>query len=197
MSVPNSSAGAIFKAAYIASKDPNLQAAYLIDDPVVRLNTMYALALKGIAIDVMIDVNGADPLLMHQFRQNVGLLWVPNALQPSLEVQLTGSQQPDPPFYPYDPAHPPVGAIITDTNPADYKAFPLPAAPVPADPAINPTPAAGDKLVGPAKTSTLFDLTPLARHKALTDGFVWTLEGDGHVYMFHASLMANIWQRLS
>lgn len=197
MSVPNSAAGVAFKAAYLASRDPAIRALFDIPDPVIRYQTAETLALKGLLIDREIDVGGADPLLEMLFRQADGMKWVPSLLQPNIQsAGLLPGETPNPPFVPYNADTEPAGGLLVSSNPADFK--PLPVPPPPPEPPPQPTsPQPGMKLVGPAKTLTLYDLTTQARTLTIEDNFVWMLEGDGHVYVFHSSLMARLWQRTS
>ena len=185
-----------FDAAYRASRDPRIQALYTIADPMTRYNTALGLALKGLAIDNEIDVRGADPYLEMLFRENDGITWVPNVLQPNVAPGvLPPGVTPNPPFVPYDPTNPPPGSLLVSTDPAKFPPWPVPPPPPPGQTPAVPMPKPGDVLVGPPKTPTMNDLTTLARTMDLPDGFTW--QQDGHTYLMHiVSFGVHIWERV-
>jgi hypothetical protein len=65
-------------------------------------------------------------------RQQYGYPWVPSALMPP--VQMAPGLPPLAGAAPYDPEHPPAGAILVSTNIADYPPY-NPPAPLPVPPA--------------------------------------------------------------
>jgi len=101
-----------------------------------RVSRGASLAAKGYTIDAPIMIYGWDPFLCMTERADMGLTWVPSALQPGLgmpgQYSEPGLNTPGT-LGPY-PATAPPGSIKVSTNLADYAPFdpPAPPAPVPA-----------------------------------------------------------------
>ena len=102
-------------------------------DSDTRMNRGVELAIKGFKIDVPIMLWGWDPYKVMKLRLEYGYTWVPNALQPPVQMApgLSGSGIN---LVPYDPKNPPGGAIKVSVNLADYPPFdpPIPLPPSPA-----------------------------------------------------------------
>lgn len=101
-----------------------------------RVTLAQKLALQGYIIDAEIDVEGYNALWAMASRKFIAPMrpWVPNILQPQINLFIPGLNNP--PFSPYDGSKPPVGAILT-VLPSDQPPTPPP----------PPTP--GHELVGP------------------------------------------------
>lgn len=93
------------------------------------------LAMQGYTVDVPIMVWGWDPYKVMKLRQDYGYAWVPSALMAPIAIA-PGVSQPG--VAPYDPQHPPAGAIRVSTNIADYPPFDPPKPPVDAPPHADP-----------------------------------------------------------
>jgi len=139
-----------FDKAYWAAQPPAVRALPSIDDPDQRISRGADLASKGYTIDVPIMVWGWDPYLVMKLRSGFGYTWVPSALQPAVTIA-PGLSAPG--AVPYDPAHPPAGAIKVSVNIADYPPFDPP---VPA----QPTPAATNDPVGVQSVGVLYLSVP-------------------------------------
>ncbi|HLG99823.1 MAG TPA: hypothetical protein VKX49_26170 [Bryobacteraceae bacterium] len=149
---PNSastkSAAQIFADAYWASQPTPVQALRALASP-DRITLAMELAQQGFVIDVPIMVGLAvtgdqmDPLECMTIRQVDGLSWVPSALQPSIGFLPGGGNAP---YNPYDPLHPPAGAIKVSTSLADYPPFAAPA----------PIVAPANNVVGPLAFGSLY-----------------------------------------
>lgn len=118
-----------FDQAYWASQPTEVRALPGIADLNQRATRAAQLASNGFLIDVPIMVWAWDAYLVMQQRQAYGYTWVPSALQPSIQVAPGIS---DPPFAPYDAAHPPAGSIKVSLNIGDYPPYSPPAATTPA-----------------------------------------------------------------
>ena len=131
-----------FDQIYWASQPPEVRALPGIADLDQRATRAAQLAGSGFLIDVPIMVWAWDAYLVMQQRQAYGYTWVPSALQPSIQVAPGIS---DPPFAPYDAAHPPAGSIKVSLNIGDggktswgdYPPFNPPAPPTPQTPAAT------------------------------------------------------------
>jgi len=150
-----------FDQAYLAAQQPELQAlmnmaADSSNAIELRVARGAALAGKGYTIDAPIMVYGWDAYLAMTERQNMGLTWVPSALQAGLGSP-GGIAEPGLAAQPgqtaYDPNSPPPGSIKVSTNLADYPPFDPPAPPAPA-------PAANTDPVGPQSVGSLYLCTP-------------------------------------
>ncbi len=123
--------GTDFNKVYWLSQPPEVRALEVntTPDQDIRMSRGVELAIKGFKIDVPIMLWGWDPYKVMRLRMDFGYTWVPNALQPPLGAApgLTG-----PGITPYDPAHPPGGAIKVSIDPKDYPPFDPPA------PAVKP-----------------------------------------------------------
>ena len=200
---------AAFDAAWKASKDPRILAIYTFDSA-SRFAAAEALALKNLVpamgagaqsvlIDVEIDALGADAFLTMNQRLVDGLTWVPSGFMPNIQPSpLEPSEAANPPFVPYDPLHPPPGAIMVTINPQDPSLIPYPTpaptpAPTPTNPAI-PVPKTGDILVGPQIAPGVFGLTTLAMQSDLPDGFTWTQGGVTYILHVVSAGMAKIFE---
>jgi hypothetical protein len=124
-----------FDVIYWASKPPAVQALqsmpldFTDPAPSGRTDTAMSLATNGYQIDVPIMSWGWDPLLVMTQREQYGYTWVPSALMPPVQMA-PGITEPG--EIPYDPAHPPTGAILVSTDPADYSPYAAPPSPPPA-----------------------------------------------------------------
>lgn len=127
---------AAYDAAYWPAQPPEVQA--LQNMPIAqRPAAAQALAIQGYIVDVPIMVQGSDPYITMMWRAAAGYDWVPSALQRSACAPGVNNSAiaPNAPFCPYDPAHPPAGAITVSTAPlAPF----LPPTPTPAAPAQSP-----------------------------------------------------------
>jgi hypothetical protein len=118
-----------FDAMYTAAQPPEVRALMAIQDQTQKEGRAVELAVKGFVIDKAIMVWGMDPYDTMRLRQDYGYTWVPSLLVGPVQLA-PGLTVPN--MMPYDPAHPPAGAIKVSLDPADYKPFdpPKPAAPV-------------------------------------------------------------------
>lgn len=114
----------IFDAAYWAHQPPAIQALPGIADADARTAQGMDLATQGYIIDVPVMVWGWDPYLTMSLRVQYGYTWVPSALMPPVEMA-PGVTQPG--ALPYDPLHPPSGAILVSVDPATYPPYAPPA----------------------------------------------------------------------
>lgn len=123
-----------FDAAYIASKDPRIQALFIGTDnqpgsemdPVLRLQTATALALQaGLIVDPDIDARGADAFLTMSNDQQLGFVRKYAIGEKPVFTTPPGISAPGIP--PYDPT---AGKILVSANIADYPPFAGPVAPV-------------------------------------------------------------------
>lgn len=104
----------IFNAAYIASKDPRIQALFTMNNtnpPGGRDKAAYALALGGLIIDAVIDGDGQDPFNIMSDREQDGYLWTESALMTVTDTSLE-EKLPIPP-----------GGIKVSTYLADYPPY--------------------------------------------------------------------------
>lgn len=118
-----------FDLAYVASKDPRIQALFAGTlglpgaslDPATRQAQALNLALTtSLVIDGLIDAAGADPYYTMLWRAEDEYTTYPSILQPGVQVP-PGLSFPGLP--PYDPA---LYAIKVSTNLADYPPFTVP-----------------------------------------------------------------------
>jgi hypothetical protein len=116
-----------FDAAYVASKDPRIQALFAgymglpgtALDPGTRQSQALSLALGGLTIDPQIDVDGGDPYLIMSTRAGYGYSTVPALLQKLPPVFLPpGVHVPGVPDY--DPS---LWLIKVSTQISDYPKF--------------------------------------------------------------------------
>lgn len=128
--------------AYWAAQHPEVQALRDMPEPDAfnksRIAAAQALAAKGFLIDEDIHVTNANPYWAMWYRVRYGFTWIPNMNQANIVVA-PGLNIPGVP--PYDPLHPPPGAIQPiSTNPADFPPFPKPEPVKPSDPtsALSP-----------------------------------------------------------
>ena len=185
-----------FDQAYRAAQPPEVRA--LMDMPAdspdaiaVRVTRGAALAAKGYTIDAPIMIYGWDPYWCMTERANIGLTWVPSALQAGLgmpgQYSEPGLNTPGT-LGPY-PATPPSGSIKVSTNVADYPPFDPPAPPAPA-PAENTDP------VGPLSVGNLY-LSTIAG-LAYPDGSTYT-EARG-TFLKHVVITpfgrTNYWEKI-
>lgn len=142
-SLTNPAAQQAFNAAYWASQDPRIVAAFKeqsasdLNAPTAeqelsdRLERGKLLASEGLLIDKRIMVEMADPYWTMFMRRSYGMTWEPSLF--GAPVQIIGPANPG--YIQYDPAHPPAGSIKVSLDLADYPPFPkLHAAPKPAGP---------------------------------------------------------------
>lgn len=141
------------------------------------------LANQGFTIDVPIMVNGWGANIIMTVREADGMTWVPKLGMPNVSSSITGAAVPNPPYAPYDAAHPPAGAIMVSTSPPDYPPFDPP-------PPVNPpTPthmvgafmfsdASGKKYYAGGQAAMKDSRTP-----AVVDGQV--VQQDGLSYTAH------------
>ena len=130
----------VFDAAYVASKDPRVQALFAGTmglpsapgsaptgpqalDPTVRANNAYNLALLGLLIDAPIDAFGGDPYTLMLERTQYGYTWVPLALVAPITLA-PGLSFPGVPTYDPSPPFPP-GSIKVSLDLKDYPPFPV------------------------------------------------------------------------
>lgn len=119
-----------FDDTYWAAQSPEVQSLRTINDQATRTTHAMMLATQGFIIDDEIMILGWDPWKVMSVRQNFGFTWVPNVLQPNVEI-IPGIT--DWKHTPYDPSNPPLRSIRVSTNPADYPPFiPPPPPPPPA-----------------------------------------------------------------
>ena len=126
----------VFDLAYVASKDPRIQALFAGSlglpnselDPGVRQAAALDLALDGLTIDGLIDAAGADPYYTMLLRQQNGYTTYPSILQPGVVIP-PGINVPGQVGY-----NPALYAIKVSTNLADYPPFNPPAPVTPAQP---------------------------------------------------------------
>ena len=105
-----------FDAAYWASKPPAIRKATQLGVP-DRQEAMSALAQSGLSIDRQIDIMGYDPYETMLTRRLYGYTWVPSA---TMMVTFPPPGFAMPGETPYDPDHPPAGAILVhDPNTFD------------------------------------------------------------------------------
>jgi hypothetical protein len=149
-----------FDQAYLAAQPPEIRALMAMptdSDAAIqaRVTRGAALATKGYGIDAPIMIYGWDAFNAMTERANMGLTWVPSALQPGLgmpgQYSEPGLNTPGT-LGPY-PATPPPGSIKVSTTLADYPPFDPPAPPTPA-PATNSDP------VGPQSVGKFYYCTP-------------------------------------
>lgn len=131
-----------FVQAYIAAQPPELRALMAMpadSDTAIqaRVTRGASLAGKGYTIDAPIMIYSWDPFWCMTERADMGLTWVPSALQPGLgmpgQYSEPGLNTPGT-LGPY-PATAPPGSIKVSTNLADYPPFDPPAPPTPVPPA--------------------------------------------------------------
>jgi len=99
--------------AYWASQPAAVQKLRTIGDETKRAAMAMQLASEGYTIDYPIMVEGWDPLIAMQIRQEAGYTWVPSALQQPVPVApgLTFVGLPT-----YNPNQPPPGSIPVQTS---------------------------------------------------------------------------------
>jgi len=119
-----------------------------------------ALANKGFLIDTPIMIWGWDPYKVMVLRKQYGYTWVPSALQSPVQIA-PGLSVPGSTLTPYDPLHPPPGAIKVSTDTADFPPF---------DPPVAPQPATDDP-VGGQNVGNIYYATP---GEAYPDGAKFT-----------------------
>jgi len=120
------------------SKTPVNPALAAYESEEARQTRAVQLATKGFLIDTQIMIWGWDAYKVMKLRLAYGYTWVPSALQPPVQMA-PGLTQPGSTLTPYDPLHPPPGAIKVSTNPADFPPFDPPAPP----PAVTNDPVGG------------------------------------------------------
>jgi hypothetical protein len=98
--------------AYWAAQPPAVQQLRNVVDYSQRSAMAQDLADQGYTIDKAIMVWGWDPLKTMLTRQMYGYTWVPNLNQPNV----SGPAFTLPGQTPYDPGHPPPGAIAVNTD---------------------------------------------------------------------------------
>lgn len=137
-----------FNKAYWLAQPPDVRSAFQNFSGDIAANQLKAIQLgvKGFVIDTQIMVWHWDPCLVMKLRQDYGYTWIPNALQPGVQMA-PGVSQPGT-LTPYDPNNPPAGAIKVSTNVKDYPAFDPP------KPVTPPAPIT--VLVGPQQTGTIY-----------------------------------------
>jgi hypothetical protein len=138
-----------FDQAYWASQPAEVRALPSVEDQALRAQRGADLAIKGFVIDVPIMVWGWDPYLVMKLRSDFGYTWVPSALQPPVSVA-PGLLAPG--TIPYDPAHPPSGAIHVSMRVEDYPPFDAPAFP--------PSPAATSAPIGLQSLGVIYYSVP-------------------------------------
>ncbi|HKT90109.1 MAG TPA: hypothetical protein VJQ59_16810 [Candidatus Sulfotelmatobacter sp.] len=142
------------------------------------------LAKQGFAIDAAIMVNGWSADVVMRVRVADGITWVPRVGMQNIQPYLVGAQQPNPPYAPYDPAHPPAGAIMVSDDPKDYPAFDPPPPQVPQPPATN---MVGAFMFSDANGKKYYDRGPASMKDSKTPGVVdgQVVEQDGSSYTAH------------
>ena len=115
-----------FDQAYWASQPPEVRGLPSLEDQDCRAKRAAELASKGFVIDVPIMVWAWDPYLVMKLRSDFGYTWVPSALQTPVTIA-PGLSAPG--IVPYDPAHPPSGAIHVSLRVEDYPPFNPPGVP--------------------------------------------------------------------
>jgi len=186
-----------FDAAYRSAQPPEVRT--LMDMPSdsleavqLRVTRGAALAAKGYTIDAPIMVYGWDPYLCMTERANLGLTWVPSALQLGLG-QPGGVAEPglvpQPGQTAYDPRNPPAGSIKVSTNLDDYPPFDPPTPP--AAPAVITDP------VGAQSFGNLYYSTPVGN--SYPDGATFT-ESRGS-FLKHVTVTpfgrTNYWEKIA
>jgi hypothetical protein len=117
-----------FNAAYWASQPMEIQTLHNSGNPALNLTAEYGrLATTGFVIDKTIMIDGMDPWKVMNLRAFYGFTWVPNALQPPVQLA-PGLGMPG--AVTYDARNPPPGSIKVSTDLADYPPF-LKPVPVP------------------------------------------------------------------
>jgi len=164
-----------FDAAYWLHQPAAVQALGKLPSQEARTSLAAILASEGYLIDVPIMVWGWDAYLVMLQRKQYGYTWVPSALMPPVEVA-PGFSSPG--ALPYDPLHPPAGAIMVSINIGDYP--PLKPPPPVAVPAAAPTSLVGNE---EGLGSGYFQAYPAARTQ-LTEGEVYKLDPRGP-FVFH------------
>lgn len=109
-----------FNAAYAASLDPSRRALLTMADPDDRMARATQLAYDGLIIDLPIMGFGWDPYLIMSRRVAAPFPWVPSALMPPIDAGGGGWTWNG---LPYDPNHPPPGAIKSSIMLADYPPY--------------------------------------------------------------------------
>ena len=137
-----------FDQAYWASQPPEVRALPGIEDQEQRAKRGAELAIKGFVIDVPVMIWGWDPYLVMKLRSDFGYSWVPSALQPPVTIA-PGVAAPG--VIPYDPAHPPSGAIHVSLRVEDYPPFDRPS---------PPSPSATNEPVGLQSLGTIYYSVP-------------------------------------
>ena len=114
----------IFDKAYWLSQPPEVRVLEIntTPDQDKRMAIGVPLALKGFKIDEHIMLEGLDPYKIMKMRMDFGYTWVPNALQPNIQIS-PGLTVPGSSLIPYDPSNPPGGAIKVSINLVDYPPF--------------------------------------------------------------------------
>ena len=186
-----------FNQAYRAAQPPEVRG--LMDMPSDSSESISArvargagLASKGYTIDAPIMVYGWDPYLAMTERQNLGLTWVPSALQPGLgmpgQYSEPGLNTPGT-LGPYPSTAPP-GSIKVSTNLADYPPFDPPAPPAPVPPPDTDP-------VGPQSVGNLY-LSTIAGN-SYPDGATYT-EARG-TFLKHVTITpfgrTNYWEKVA
>ena len=115
-----------FDTAYWAAQPPEVRGLPSIDDQNQRIKRGADLAVKGYTIDVPIMCWGWDPYLVMKMRSDFGYTWVPSALGAPVTIA-PGLSAPG--AVPYDPLHPPPGAIRVSTRIEDFPPFDPPTPP--------------------------------------------------------------------
>ena len=119
---------AAFDQAYWLAQPAAVRNLAKLDDQNARSTQAAVLAMQGFTVDVPIDVYGWEPYLVMKLRQDFGYTWVPSALQAPVAIA-PGLSAPG--AVPYDPQHPPAGAIKVSTDIKDFPAFEPPPQPAP------------------------------------------------------------------
>lgn len=114
---------------YWASQPPAVQALRTMAPGGSLENAAVLLAQQGYDIDIPIMVWQWDAVKVMQLRKDYGYTWVPSALMAPVALA-PGLTVPG--EAPYDPLHPPAGAIRVSVDAADYPPFIKPAIAVPA-----------------------------------------------------------------
>jgi hypothetical protein len=175
-----------FDKAYWAAHPPEVRALQSIDDFEQRTARGADLATKGFTIDVPIMLWGWDPYLVMKLRTDFGYTWVPSALQPAVTIA-PGLSAPG--AIPYDPTHPPPGAIHVSINIGDFPPFDPP----------NPTPPPVAATNDPVGLQSLGTLYFSVRGEAFPDGAKFT--DPRGTFLKHVILTpfgpANYWEKVA
>jgi hypothetical protein len=117
-----------FNAAYWAAKHPDVRALKDMETcSLDRMGEAFDLARAGHILDYEIDAVGQDAYQTMWLRLQHGITWTQRFPEPcpwNLAPGITGL-----PGIPFDPNHPPAGAIKTSIDAADYQPFDPPKPP--------------------------------------------------------------------